>query len=285
MMQHQVVLCAALSKQSLKKLKFLGRCFVETIQFSVIRTLLMLLICALVLSACGNGSGDVEGSADLSQISAATDGSDNTIVQASDEQTPTDAQIRDEQTPAEEGTCNELKSDGVTDGLYGLCVAFCEAQDWASEDTPITEEELEALESGSPSGHILANYNKKKQETDPAMPCILVEEPCPCWSADELASIDGYAASDGTSLNYFCEGVAGGIARRIRERPPEHFATAWNYIDPNFPTGSWHRCEYRDDQASPQIWRALEVSQGTLTVEEAAECLAQVETACDAAGL
>ncbi len=188
------------------------------------------------------------------------------------------AQTPDGQTPAEEAVCDPLRADGVTKGLYGLCVAFCEAQDATDENVPITEAEFDALESSAPSGRILGNYNKKKQETDPPMPCIVVEEPCPCWSADELASIDGYA-SGGTSLQYFCQGSPGGAARRIRERSPEHWATGWNI------PGRVQQCEYRNQQVSPAISRRLSVRAGTLTVAEAAECLAQVETACDAAGL
>ncbi len=99
------------------------------------------------------------------------------------------AQTPDGVTPVNEGVCDELK-DG-TPGLYGLCVAFCEAQDIASIEQPITEEDLATLEGSAPSGKILANYDKKKQPGDPEMPCIKVEEPCPCWSAEELAELDG----------------------------------------------------------------------------------------------
>lgn len=54
-----------------------------------------------------------------------------------------------------------------------------------------------ALESKIPSGKILENYNKKRDKAlnplDPPMPCIVVEEPCPCWTYAELESINGYA--------------------------------------------------------------------------------------------
>lgn len=40
---------------------------------------------------------------------------------------PAFAQTPDGETPANEGVCDELI--GLTPGLYGLCVAFCEAQD------------------------------------------------------------------------------------------------------------------------------------------------------------
>jgi hypothetical protein len=101
------------------------------------------------------------------------------------------AQTPDGATPANEGICDPLKAEGVTKGLYGLCVAFCEAQDHADILTPITDAEYDELLDTSPSGRILANYLKKKTETDPSMPCIKIEEPCPCWTAEDLAEIDG----------------------------------------------------------------------------------------------
>ena len=86
------------------------------------------------------------------------------------------ASTPDGETPANEGVCDPLKLDGITKGLYGLCVAYCEAQD------------LDLLgDKEPPNTRILANYNKKKTDTDPDMPCIQV--PCPCWSADQLANI------------------------------------------------------------------------------------------------
>jgi hypothetical protein len=63
---------------------------------------------------------------------------------------PVYSQTPDGQTPAEEVVCDPLMEDGVT------------------------------------KGRILANYNKKKQDGDPDMPCILVQE-----SGDEIAAIDG----------------------------------------------------------------------------------------------
>ena len=86
--------------------------------------------------------------------------------------------------PANEGVCDGLQS--ATPGLYGLCVAFCEAQDHSDSSTPISSEELDTLKDRAPSGRILKNYNKKKQDWDPDMPCIKVEEPCPCWDRTEF---------------------------------------------------------------------------------------------------
>ena len=102
-------------------------------------------------------------------------------------------------TPAEETTCDELKADGITKGLYGLCVAYCEAQDIFDETVPVTEEEaLAIIEDSMPSEKILRNYDRRKKDTDPEMPCIVkvVDAICPCW--DNLDSIV-YSASTNQS--------------------------------------------------------------------------------------
>lgn len=111
------------------------------------------------------------------------------------------AQTPDGQTPAEETVCSPLKADGITKGIYGLCVAFCEAQDHASISESITAEELASLEAAIPSGRILENYNKRKKESDPAMPCIKVEEPCPCWTEEEFLSTSQAAHDDAPNSN------------------------------------------------------------------------------------
>ena len=115
---------------------------------------------------------------------------------------PVAAETPDGQTPAEETVCDPLREDDITKGLYGLCVAFCEAQDVAERMTPLTPEALDALKIDVPSGRILGNYNKKKQESDPEMPCVLVQEACPCFTKQELQSIDGYD-SDGLFMETF----------------------------------------------------------------------------------
>ena len=86
------------------------------------------------------------------------------------------ASTPDGETPANEGVCDMLFNNGVTKGLYGLCVAYCEAQDldeFGDEDPP--------------NNKILENYNRKKQNSDPDMPCV--RAPCPCWSPAELYAI------------------------------------------------------------------------------------------------
>jgi hypothetical protein len=86
--------------------------------------------------------------------------------------------------PAGEGVCDSLK--GGTPGLYGLCVAFCEAQGLGG---PGEGEEVQSAFS------LLTAYENKRGPEDPGMPC-LVEQPqqlppppeaeCPCWTVETL---------------------------------------------------------------------------------------------------
>lgn len=81
----------------------------------------------------------------------------------------------DDLTPSEEGVCDSLL--GGTAGLFGLCNAYCEAQDcdeYADGDQPRSCQRL------------LVNYLRKSDGVDP--PCLVGEDPtCPCWTDQELA--------------------------------------------------------------------------------------------------
>ena len=90
---------------------------------------------------------------------------------------PATAQTPDGLTPAVEEVCNPLVD--ATPGLYGLCVAFCEAHD---------ADLLSELDV--PNHNILRNYDNLKSDSDPAMPCLQQEVGgCPCWTADELLTM------------------------------------------------------------------------------------------------
>jgi hypothetical protein len=158
----------------------------------------------------------------------------------------------DGQTPANEGVCDVLK--GGTPGLYGLCVAYCEAQD------------LDSIDKNPPSTRILDNYNRKKQDGDPPMPCMQV--PCPCWTDEELAAItaDGLVAS--------CLRQTDKI-QLIDNAPKTHFAEA----DQN--TGG-ERCRYIDLNVSPPIIRSNDLSE---TPADAQACYSALDAACSALGL
>lgn len=162
------------------------------------------------------------------------------------------AQTPDGETPANEGVCNALQAPGISAGLYGLCVAYCEAQD------------LNSFDKEPPNTKILDNYNKRKQATDPAMPCVKV--PCPCWSNEEMASISG----DATAA--VCNGSSNKL-QIIDIAPKSHFAEA------NANAGQ-ERCRYIDLNTSPITLRNF-----AITPEQALSCLADVQAACAATGL
>jgi hypothetical protein len=101
---------------------------------------------------------------------------------------PAYSKTPDGKTPAEETVCDPLHE--ATPGLYGLCVAFCEAHDADLVDpAALTRPDLRILE----------NYDRKRRDGDPPMPC-LIQPPeddgptgsgppigfCPCWSAEAL---------------------------------------------------------------------------------------------------
>lgn len=159
------------------------------------------------------------------------------------------AQTPDGETPANEGVCNPLQ--GGTPGLYGLCVAYCEAQD------------LDSFDKDPPNDKILANYRKKMQAGDPDMPCVKV--PCPCWSEAELGSItaDVTAAACPQSTDKI---------QIIDNVPKTKFAEADNNV-------GRERCRYIDLNAVPPVIRNFQI-----TPAEAQSCYAQVSAACDQVG-
>lgn len=97
----------------------------------------------------------------------------------------TAAQTPDRVTPANEGVCEGLKAAGVTSGLYGLCVSYCEALD--CPDPSVGPKKLSA-QCRAQSPTILEAYKQRKTAADPAMPCVKPPG-CPCWSAAEIAPI------------------------------------------------------------------------------------------------
>jgi hypothetical protein len=177
------------------------------------------------------------------------------------------AQTPDGETPAEETVCDPLKVDGITKGLYGLCVAFCEAQDFADEDFAITtHEELNALEAVAPSAQILANYNKKRDRADngidPEMPCIKVHAPCLCWDEDKLAE----AIENAAETECIGDGV---FFRRLFDRGGTTVQAVHNGAD-----DGRHSCRFRVPNADNR-------TEPYLTHAEAAACLTSVNAACD----
>jgi hypothetical protein len=164
------------------------------------------------------------------------------------------ASTPDGETPANEGVCDPLKADGITKGLYGLCVAYCEAQD------------LDSVDKEPPSTKILENYKKKKTATDPGMPCV--KSPCPCWSYEEMASItaDGMAAA--------CLPGTGSLRIIDNNLPIGQTRYALANIDRDL-------CTFVDSTITPITVNI----KTTLTHDEALSCYAAVTQACTDVGL
>jgi hypothetical protein len=102
--------------------------------------------------------------------------------------------------PATKGICEGagLKAKGVTNGLFGLCVAYCEA--------------------GANSERVLENYNLKKKDSDPAMPCLTDTEPtlsCECWNTLTASQIGEGMSPSSCALDpaedalYYEDGLGG----------------------------------------------------------------------------
>ena len=91
------------------------------------------------------------------------------------------AQTPDESTPAGESVCDPLI--GSTPALYGLCIAYCEAQDLDAVDLSAPD-----VWKSAPNRAILDNYRSRMEPGDPDMPCLRPEPACPCWTEGELAN-------------------------------------------------------------------------------------------------
>lgn len=173
------------------------------------------------------------------------------------------AQTPDQQTPANEGVCDELI--GATPGLYGLCVAYCEAQDC---DPVVADQDPESCVASDRK--LLDLYNDHKSPADPEMPCVQVT--CPCWSIEELESINATECESADRLFFF--------RTRILDRPnfPDfaHFSETLEFT--RFGT---QECRYFDwripDAKIERIFR--------LDTEELALCKAQILNRCDELGI
>lgn len=105
----------------------------------------------------------------------------------------------DGETPADEDVCDQLK--GATPGLYGLCIAFCEAHDCVPDFS--LENPLANCKKNDRK--LLDKYRQKMRDGDPDMPCVPSQEPqepggggeepqvaCPCWGPDQLAAFPNW---------------------------------------------------------------------------------------------
>lgn len=178
----------------------------------------------------------------------------------------------DGEPPANEGVCDALLD--ATPGLYGLCVAFCKAQDCeATFDEGTGEVTFDACKPSSPK--LLDTYNERTEPGDPPMPCVTVIGACPCWTEDELALIGagsvppdqcGPSNAPGSSLE--------GFDPETNER---EFAVAAVRPGVGFPPTIVYACAYLD--AGTQLFRNIEI-----TFEQFLVCLESVGAECIARG-
>jgi len=166
-----------------------------------------------------------------------------------------------------EGVCDELI--GTTPGLYGLCVAFCEAQDCKAtyDIDPDTGKPVVILDpSCKPSSpRLLELYNGKKDAAEPAMPCI--QDICPCWTEAELAGIG--EAGPGVCSTTIDSGIVSGFYYTIGGTPSTDVESALVQIgNDNVPI-----CIL--DSKTPLINRVMGI-----TAEEHERCVASVVQEC-----
>ena len=207
---------------------------------------------------------------------------------------PIQAQTYDGVTPSDEPVCNVLLDENreaegllpVTKGLYGLCVAYCEAQD-VLDDREYTYEEIDAIDG--PDDQILAVYNKRKKETDPPMPCTVpLPSECPCFDQAFVDQIDGY--DDESSLpteNTRCWADPGTIRREAYEStyPPGTAGTTFGREARSSLRGvSEYRCYaktsvLREDTDGWFTRTLFFRSINGITAEQGAACAALIESA------
>ena len=84
---------------------------------------------------------------------------------------------------ANDGICDPLL--GGTPGLYGLCVAFCEAHNCVPDYTAADP----FADCGPSDFHLLNLYTDRQQPGDPDMPCVNFVGGCPCFTQEEIDAI------------------------------------------------------------------------------------------------
>lgn len=144
---------------------------------------------------------------------------------------PAAAQTSKKMTPARNTTCDDVNY--ATPGLYGLCVAMCEAQTCDAE-YDANNDKVVYDPSCSPSTEQLFNNYRKiyEQRGDPADPAVppCVKLACPCWTELELDSIAGPSAG--------CSPL-----------PADRDKTDWMYMDGKSTDGpGWEWAFVSDDR-------------------------------------
>ena len=174
------------------------------------------------------------------------------------------AQTPDTETPANEGVCDDLM--GGTPGLYGLCVAFCEAQDCEAT----YDEASGTFEFGSTCKtsniKLLEKYNQHKGPADPEMPCVTTAaSECQCWTDVELYGLAPFETS-------FCN-----------ERSPSDWALVGRTLAPwklEYAQATPSDCLYYGSDANGKLVNRYQ----SLGADKAGACIRSLKTECSYRG-
>ena len=173
-------------------------------------------------------------------------------------------------TPAvsgEHGSCEDVRY--ATPGLYGLCIAYCEALD-------CDDESFRAASCRPPRESVLKNYNKKKEVTDPEMPCIadLGDAECPCFTADDLAHLHLDVTcslteeEEGNFLTVTGPACTSGTGSF-------DFVGASDFVRNSPTTGDSNTCFFRnvdEDDAACALLKGKDATGEGITVQQATKC-------------
>jgi len=149
------------------------------------------------------------------------------------------------QAPAKEGVCGLLNDEGVTKGLYSLCLAFCGEQGFATNGLPFMVKNRDAFQNGRPEEQILEKYNKIKRAEDPEIPCAVpAEGECPCFSEAEFRAMsDGFRDVEPygeITIMWEANGnVEGEWFRAYGGEEGEYGDGAWTWIEKSIGEGNW----------------------------------------------
>ena len=187
---------------------------------------------------------------------------------------PVLAQTPDGLTPANEGICDDLA--GEKSGLYGLCVAYCEAQDL--QETPPNADDIDdATKAALHAEKLLGVFDKKAGPDGPRMPCVTYENLCP-WTLDELEAIGSYGLTrtqqdTETSYIFFRDHEGGFFVD-----PSSGLLTQISHSVKVNATSLGGSAEYRffSETFDPRVTTGNIVRTKALTFEEAYECANQI---------
>jgi len=200
---------------------------------------------------------------------------------------PAAAKTPEGQTPAQANLCDKLKEEGAPKGLYGLCVALCEAQGFSGEPTKQSHEKLRAnynkLSKGDPEWELPCGADAKTG-SDPVPPPVV--QVCPCWTPAEADAVDG-VLSNGTTAAGWAPQTTSGLACSARADSPyiqeaddPYAPTEVSYIQAvNVISLYWslRQCKYKTRVPNqPPVDVFLSVEFGTLTEEQHAACVADI---------